>query len=183
MATPFPTRTPALADQQTQTLTKEQLATSLHQSRSASVRIEPRHLEAAHGDIWQATALVLAEEAHLVYRATWLTQHDLSEPLGAHGVEQFHVPSVSRDWMRHTVTYDATTDTYRCDCEAGIWAKPCKHAGAVLSLVRQLQQLCGDRAERVAREQLAYEMLCEDIERQHSGSNAKGDRVEDESDW
>lgn len=128
----------------------EERANARLAASSTHVHVEPRHLEATAGDIWQAHALALAEQAHLAGTAQWTTAHAPEEPLGS---EAFAVQSISQPWLTHTVLLDGETLTLHCDCAAGAWGKPCKHAGAVVSWLLK-------RAEAI-RPRSAYEQLRE----------------------
>jgi hypothetical protein len=81
---------------------------------------------------WEARAIVLAEDSHLVHRARYLGQ-------GIYGESLWQVPSKSSDggcYVVHIWQHAGAT----CNCTAGSYARACGHAGAAILAERQKHQ-------------------------------------------
>ncbi|HEV2460716.1 MAG TPA: hypothetical protein VGS80_20370 [Ktedonobacterales bacterium] len=77
---------------------------------------------------WEARAIVLAEDAHLVHRARYLGQ-------GVQGASLWQVPSKASDgvYVVHIWQHAGAT----CNCTAGSYGRACGHAGAAILAERQ----------------------------------------------
>lgn len=160
-----------VADQSTQILSREQLATQLHapgRRLPARERIADRHKAMTGGDLWQSESVVLAEDRHTLGTLTtarnWRTAHAVMSPddIGVYAPEVFQVDSATHEGVRYRVTYDGATDRYTCDCTAGQFAAPCHHVGQVIAFLRCVRQSVAPGWQEA---DLRYQMTCEDVER------------------
>lgn len=147
MIHPRPSTTPAIPDPRT--------APAAH---STAIETRPDHLAQCAGDVWLARSLALAEAAHLTHQARWLTPHE--GPLN--DGEEFAVPSVSHAGIAHKVVYHQ--HTYVCDCPAGSYGRPCKHAGSVLTWTWQYREATRPQSDQERRREEAREDFWQMVE-------------------
>lgn len=130
---------------------------------SGAIQPDARHLALAEGDVHLATSLALADARQLVYRASWTTQHDLSD--GWHFREMFTVPSASQPGQVHHVVFEHETMALRCSCVAGSFLSSCSHQGAVYHLVKVLERLMARSEDEARREAMLAAQFDEDAQR------------------
>jgi hypothetical protein len=82
---------------------------------------------------WEARAISLAEQHHLVHRARYIGQGIVDEPL-------YQVPSRSQDGSCHVVRLYTATGRVACSCHASLWGKACGHCGSAILAERMRQE-------------------------------------------
>jgi hypothetical protein len=97
---------------------------------------------------WQARAIMLAEEHHLVHRACFLGT-------GVYGESLWEVPSKTTDGAVYVVHVWLETEAACCSCLAAWFARACGHCGAAILAERQKQA-----AERGSEGDTAMRWFC-----------------------
>lgn len=82
---------------------------------------------------WEARAVALADQHHLIHRAHYMGQGLVEEAL-------YQVPSRTHDGSVHIVRLYSVTGRVSCTCHAGTYGKACSHVGAALVADRQRQE-------------------------------------------
>jgi hypothetical protein len=81
---------------------------------------------------WEARAISLAEEGHLIHRASYAGT-------GCHGESLWRVSSKRTDGTYYIVHVWPAIMTATCTCTASMYSKPCAHCGAALLAEGQKQ--------------------------------------------
>lgn len=98
---------------------------------------------------WDARALQLAEEHHLVYRAKCIGPN-------AGGWYVFSTPSSRDDSVRYVQQVNPITGECKCGCTAGSYGNPCGHAGSALHAWRQIANAMSEAGKRASRDLIAF---------------------------
>jgi SWIM zinc finger len=79
---------------------------------------------------WAQRSLELAEVQHLTGTARLLAENE------THAIYAVRKSAVTGEYLIHTVRIAGEVSRVSCDCVAGAYGRPCKHAGAVLHTLR-----------------------------------------------